>query len=266
VRAFDRPSQPQTGPLSLVRLEVPGREDAGERREGIADLVVKLIYEYGYSDEVAAAALNQLTCCLRLAATFDPVVDQQHSISGLYGLLLNLKDVARISIVECGYDSMFGTGKQVPLFTNRDEAHPERVRSRASEDEAASLNTADLRHVLRPPGADQFGNNSGKGLTVVKDPPDIGVPLLPRKATEKRTCSRPGTHTNSMLVPHNVAHTEVPIGRTCGAGPRDVRCARSGAPVGWVPQAVKRVPGGCDGSAFDRRWIAPDRTAYPPGP
>jgi AAA domain/IS1 transposase len=198
----------------LVRREVPSREDAGECRKGIPDLVIKFIHEHGHADQFATAVLNQLTGRLRLAAVLDPVVDQQHSISGLYGLLLNLKDMAHTSIVECRFDSMFGTGKQVAFFANRDEAHSEPVRSRASQDESASLDAADLRHVLRSPGADQCGNNLGKGLTGSEDPPDIGVPSLPCESTKERfrACLRSRTHTNSMLVQRNTAHAKVASG------------------------------------------------------
>jgi hypothetical protein len=126
---------------------------------------------------------------------------------------------------------MFGTGEQVALFANRDEAHSERVRSRASEDEAASLDSADLRDALLPPGADQRGNHRGEGLTVGEDPPDICVASLPREATKKRfrPCSEAGTHNNSMLVQHNATHAKVPFGVPIRFANCDVRCACYGA-------------------------------------
>jgi len=90
----------------------------------------------------------------------------------------------------------------VPLFAYRDEADPERVRSRASENETASLDSADLCDVVLSPPSDQRGDNLGKRVTVVKDAPDIGVSSLPSEATKERlsACTCSGTHPNRLPV------------------------------------------------------------------
>jgi hypothetical protein len=144
-----------------------------------------LVDKDGDSFECPTAGLDQPTRRGGLAAPFDPVIDEQYSITGSNRRPLNLQNVALSPVVRSRLDPMFRSGKQAALLAYRDEANSERIRGGSTEDESSGLDSADLRDRVVPPRRDERRDHFAERRTVAEDAPDIRVSILPTEATKK---------------------------------------------------------------------------------
>ena len=98
-------------------------------------LLRELIDHDGDTDEDTAAGFDELPCRSRLTAALDPVVDEQETLTGTHRLPLDLQALSHTAIVGIALDLVLHAGEQRTAFADGDEAHPERDRGGAAEEE-----------------------------------------------------------------------------------------------------------------------------------
>jgi hypothetical protein len=184
------------GAPSAVGRKVPREDQPGYLWKLRSTILVKLIDHDRDPRKHSAATLDQFTGRTCLAPAFDPIINQQHLVSRVNRLALDLQDMVEASIVETGLNLALLAWKQTALLAYRPEANAQRTSGGAAENEASGLDPADLRDSALSPRRDQGCDDFAECLAVTKDAPDIRVAVLPLEPTKKRVgpLSVCGTH------------------------------------------------------------------------